>query len=82
MTITGLLTNIEVRNDLHQLFSEPGKAVVNLIPFNILLNPGHAPKESFDLIIISLEGWKMLVSRNTWGTESLPSVLILKSNHR
>ena len=82
MTVTGLLTNIEVRNDLHQLFSEPGKAVVNLIPFNILLNPGHAPKESFDLIIISLDGWKMLVSRNTWGTESLPSVLILKSNYR
>ena len=82
MTITGLLTNIEVRNDLQQLFSEPGKAVVDMIPFNILLNPGHAPKESFDLIIISLDGWKMLVSRNTWGTESLPSVLILKSNNR
>ena len=82
MTITGLLTNIEVRNDLHQLFAEPGKAEVSMIPFNILLNPGHALKESFDLIIVSLEGWKMLVSRNTWSAESLPSVLVLKSNNR
>jgi len=81
MTITGLLTNIEVRNDLQQLFSEPGKATVDMIPFNILLNPGRTPKESFDLMIISLEGWKMLVSRNTWAVDSLPSVLILKSNH-
>jgi len=80
MTITGLLTNIEGRNDLQQLFSEPGKAVVKMIPFNILLNPGHAPKASFDLIIISIEAWKMLVSRNTWQIDSLPSVLILKSN--
>ena len=80
MTITGLLTNIEGRNDIQQLFNEPGKAAVNLTPFNVLLNPGHTPKESFDLLIISIEGWKMLVSRNTWPIESLPSVLILKGN--
>ena len=80
MTITGLLTNIEGRNDIQQLFSEPSKAVVEMIPFNILLNPDRAPKESFDLIIISIEAWKMLVSRNTWQIDNLPSVLILKSN--
>ncbi|MDP4290681.1 MAG: cation:proton antiporter [Bacteroidota bacterium] len=81
ITVTGLLTNIEVRNDLQQLFGEPGKADINMVPFNILLNPGHAPKESFDLMLISLDGWKMLISRNTWSIESLPSVLILKSDH-
>jgi Kef-type K+ transport system membrane component KefB len=80
MTITGLLTNIEGRNDIQQLFNEPGKATVNMTPFNVLLNPGRTPKESFDLMIISIDGWKMLVSRNTWPIESLPSVLILRGN--
>ena len=78
MTITGLLTNIEVRNDIQQLFNEPGKAAVDMTPFNVLLNPGRTPKESFDLMIVSIDGWKMLVSRNTWPIESLPSVLILR----
>ena len=82
LTITGLLTNIEVRNDLQQLFSDPGKATVDMIPFNILNNPGHTPKEFFDLIIMSLEGWKMLVSQDTWAIENLPSILILRSNNR
>jgi Kef-type K+ transport system membrane component KefB len=82
LTITGLLTNIEGRNDIQQLFSEPGKATVDMIPFNILNNPGHTPKEYFDLILISLEGWKMLVSQETWAIENLPSILILRSNHR
>lgn len=78
MTITGLLTNIEVRNDIQQLFNEPGKAAVDMTPFNVLLNPGRTPKESFDLMIVSIDGWKMLISRNTWTIESLPSVLILR----
>jgi Kef-type K+ transport system membrane component KefB len=82
LTITGLLTNIEVRNDLQQLFNEPGKATVDMIPFEILNNPGHSLKEFYDLIIISLEGWKMLVSHETWAVENLPSILILKSNHK
>ena len=80
MTITGLLTNIEGRNDIQLLFNGPGKAAVELTPFNVLMNPGRTPKESFDLMIVSIEGWKMLVSRNTWPIESLPSVLILRGN--
>jgi len=80
MTITGLLTNIEGRNDIQLLFNEPGKAAVELTPFNVLMNPGRTPKESFDLMIVSIEGWKMLVSRNTWPIESLPSILILRGN--
>jgi Kef-type K+ transport system membrane component KefB/nucleotide-binding universal stress UspA family protein len=80
MTITGLLTNVEAHNEIQQLFNEPGKAAVDLTPFNVLLNPGRTPKESFDLMIVSIESWKMLVSNNTWPIDNLPSVLILKSN--
>lgn len=80
LSMTSLLTNIEARNDLQNLLAPSEKTEIHYIPFNILMNPERSPRDSYDLMVVALTGWKMLVSRQTWQIENLPSVLIL--NHR
>jgi Kef-type K+ transport system membrane component KefB len=77
LSLTSLLSNIEARNDLQNLLEPSEKTEITYIPFNILMNPEHSPRDSYDLMLVSLTGWKMLVNRQTWQIENLPSVLIL-----
>lgn len=82
LSLTSLLTNIEARNDLQSLLEPSGETDIEYIPFNILMNPDRSPRESYDLILVALTGWKMLVSRQTWQIENLPSVLILNQRKK
>lgn len=77
ISLTSLLTNIEARNDLQSLLEHTTNTEITYVPFNILMNPERSPRDSYDLMLVSLTGWKMLVSRQTWQIENLPSVLIL-----
>ena len=82
LSLASILSNIEARNDLQNLLETTIDTEINYIPFNVLMNPEYAPRDIYDLMLVSLTGWKMLANRENWQIEKLPSVLILNQRKK